>query len=131
MKKKILFNIAFVLVAVFCIIFAACFIKSANSQFETVKYYNNLDEEFGISQSTIQQHQRLGIKFSLYATMSLLIVCFMIFMLVYINKNDIKELTVPVVQNVKESRQKKAEEKKQQQIQSLEEKLNQLKKDDK
>ena len=79
MKKKILFNIAFVLVAVFCIIFAACFIKSANSQFETVKYYNNLDEEFGISQSTIQQHQRLGIKFSLYATMSLLIVCFMIF----------------------------------------------------
>lgn len=131
MKKKILFNIAFVLVAVFCIIFAACFIKYANLQFETVKYYNNLDEEFGISQSTIQQHQSLGIKFSLYATMSLLIVCFMIFMLVYINKNDIKELTVPVVQNVKESRQKKAEEKKQQQIQSLEEKLNQLKKDDK
>ena len=55
----------------------------------------------------------------------------MIFMLVYINKNDIKELTVPVVQNVKENRQKKAEEKKQQQIQELEEKLNQLKKDDK
>lgn len=130
MKKKILFNIAFILIAVFCIILTVWFIQSANSQLEIIKYLKaqEQDERF---QSSIKNSIQWVIKFSLYATMSLLIVCFMIFMLVYINKNDIKELTVPVVQNVKESRQKKAEEKKQQQIQELEEKLNQLKKDDK
>lgn len=130
MKKKILFNIAFILIAVFCIILTVWFIQSANSQLDIIKYLKaqEQDERF---QSSIKNSIQWVIKFSLYATMSLLIVCFMIFMLVYINKNDIKELTVPVVQNVKESRQKKAEEKKQQQIQELEEKLNQLKKDDK
>jgi len=130
MKKKILFNIAFILIAVFCIILTVWFIQSANSQLEIIKYLKaqEQDERF---QSSIKNSIQWVIKFSLYATMSLLIVCFMVFMLVYINKNDIKELTVPVVQNVKESRQKKAEEKKQQQIQELEEKLNQLKKDDK
>lgn len=130
MKKKILFNIAFILIAVFCIILTVWFIQSANSQLEIIKYLKaqEQDERF---QSSIKNSIQWVIKFSLYATMSLLIVCFMIFMLVYINKNDIKELTVPVVQNVKENRQKKAEEKKQQQIQELEEKLNQLKKDDK
>lgn len=130
MKKKILFNIAFILIAVFCIILTVWFIQSANSQLDIIKYLKaqEQDERF---QSSIKNSIQWVIKFSLYATMSLLIVCFMIFMLVYINKNDIKELTVPVVQNVKENRQKKAEEKKQQQIQELEEKLNQLKKDDK
>ena len=130
MKKKILFNIAFILIAVFCIILTVWFIQSANSQLDIIKYLKaqEQDERF---QSSIKNSIQWVIKFSLYATMSLLIVCFMVFMLVYINKNDIKELTVPVVQNVKENRQKKAEEKKQQQIQELEEKLNQLKKDDK
>lgn len=126
MKKKILFNIAFILIAVFCIFFASWFIKSANLQFQYAQVLKNNNEI-----SSMKNALQWVIKFSLYATMSLLIVCFMIFMLVYINKNDIKELTVPVVQNVKENRQKKAEEKKQQQIQELEEKLNQLKKDDK
>lgn len=126
MKKKILFNIAFILIAVFCIILSVHFIRGVISTSQTIdwlKEHEHSDE--------IAYYQKMIAKFSIYATMSLLVVCFMIFMLVYINKNDIKELTVPVVQNVKESRQKKAEEKKQQQIQALEEKLNQLKKDDK
>lgn len=131
MKKKILFNIAFILVTIFCVIFAYIFINFAVSDAQSITVFKKYEPQTDQTLSMIEKLRHSVFVYSLYATMSLLSVCFMVFMLVYINKNDIKELTVPVVQNVKESRQKKAEEKKQQQIQSLEEKLNQLKKDDK
>ena len=128
MKKKILFNIAFIIEIIFTILILITLISFLEVYIR--EYNGSIDQP---SQNLEITNTLLSsiIRFVIYTIFCVFSILFSIFMLVYINKNDIKELTVPVVQNVKESLQKKAEEKKQQQIQALEEKLNQLKKDDK
>lgn len=115
MKKQILINVAISLTIIFCVYI--CY-HHLNNLITIFKVYDAGDIE-EITISTILPN-------IFCILFSVIILIFSICFLVYINKNDITSIS----QSFSESRQKKAEEKKQQQIQALEEKLNQLKKDD-
>lgn len=121
MKRKILFNVALIIGIIFYIYLIVIFSKNINSAISGLLYMKENYDEFN---STPYVRTILQSSFILF--FCILLFFFNFYFLVYINKNDITELA----KSTKEIRLQKSEEKKQQQIKELEEKLKQLKKDE-
>lgn len=127
MKKKILFNIAFLFSIIFIIFLIINHSILLSDSIQNYNYTKSvISQGFEVEHLLITYRNEI-VKQSIILFFILVLCMFNLFMLIYINKNDITTIS----QSFSESRQKKAEEKKQQQIQELEEKLDQLKKDDK
>lgn len=130
--KKIFFNIAFVLIFALCVMLFIVFL-TPNFVRSWILYYQTTLQQYNAETNeqvleliavTLNKYSLL-VGFGITATVFFgLVGVFSIFMLVYINKNDISELA----KSTKTFRQQKAEEKKQQQIRELEEKLDKMKK---
>ena len=130
--KKIFFNIAFLLIFALCVMLFIVFL-TPNFVRSWILYYQTTLQQYNAETNeqvleliavTLNKYSLL-VGFGITATVFFgLVGVFSIFMLVYINKNDINELA----KSTKAFRQQKAEEKKQQQIRELEEKLDKTKK---
>ena len=132
MYKKFFLNIILVLIFVLCVMLFIVFL-TPNFVRSWILYYQTTLQQYN-AETNEQVLELLSVtlnKYSLLVGFGItsivffgLVGVFSIFMLVYINKNDVSELA----KSTKAFRQQKAEEKKQQQIRELEEKLEQLKK---
>ena len=124
MKRKILFNIAFCIQFIIALIFLIYFCKSLiDIATSYISFLTNKNTTFYVEKSYFINNI---IKDVVFIICIIFIAFLSIYLLVYINKNDITELA----KSTKENRLQKSEEKKQQQIKELEEKLKQLKKDE-
>ena len=132
MYKKFFLNIILVLIFVLCVMLFIVFL-TPNFVRSWILYYQTTLQQYN-AETNEQVLELLSVtlnKYSLLVGFGItsivffgLVGVFSIFMLVYINKNDVSELA----KSTKAFRQQKAEEKKQQQIRELEEKLDKLKK---
>ena len=132
MYKKFFLNIILVLIFVLCVMLFIVFL-TPNFVRSWILYYQTTLQQYNAETNeqvleliavTLNKYSLL-VGFGITATVFFgLVGVFSIFMLVYINKNDISELA----KSTKTFRQQKAEEKKQQQIRELEEKLDKMKK---
>ena len=132
MYKKFFLNIILVLIFVLCVMLFIVFL-TPNFVRSWILYYQTTLQQYN-AETNEQVLELLSVtlnKYSLWVGFGItsivffgLVGVFSIFMLVYINKNDVSELA----KSTKAFRQQKAEEKKQQQIRELEEKLDKMKK---
>lgn len=132
MYKKFFLNIILVLIFVLCVMLFIVFL-TPNFVRSWILYYQTTLQQYN-AETNEQVLDLLSVtlnKYSLLVGFGItsivffgLVGVFSIFMLVYINKNDVSELA----KSTKAFRQQKAEEKKQQQIRELEEKLDKMKK---
>lgn len=132
MYKKFFLNIILVLIFVLCVMLFIVFL-TPNFVRSWILYYQTTLQQYN-AETNEQVLELLSVtlnKYSLLVGFGItsivffgLVGVFSIFMLVYINKNDVSELA----KSTKAFRQQKAEEKKQQQIRELEEKLDKMKK---
>ena len=132
MYKKFFLNIILVLIFVLCVMLFIVFL-TPNFVRSWILYYQTTLQQYN-AETNEQVLDLLSVtlnKYSLLVGFGItsivffgLVGVFSIFMLVYVNKNDVSELA----KSTKAFRQQKAEEKKQQQIRELEEKLDKMKK---
>ena len=129
MKKKILFNIIFIIQLIISVFFIVYFCYRL---IDVIKFYLEFlnppeHSTFYVEESYFIQNI---FRDSIFIVLCGFILFVSIFMLIYINKKDITVLSASVVDKMKEQRKQKAKEKKQQKIDALEEQLKQLKKDE-
>ena len=138
MKKKVLFNIALILIFTISLSLFVLFISTEIVDTWLKRYQmakNDIltpanDHVAELIRLELVRSQNMLILGIISIVFFALLDFFSIFMLIYINKKDITVLSASVVDKMKEQRKQKAKEKKQQKIDALEEQLKQLKKDE-